>query len=78
MSETVRVFLDGIDWQEHVGHDRKGTPVFPSEAATRAEKRCIAGGGKCGIVEVEMRLIRWVEEQDLDAELATTEPRDGH
>jgi len=70
MSETTvkRGFMDGVDWEEHLEHDARGSKVFPSEAATRREKKCIAAGGRCGIVEVEIRLVRWVEEQDLNAE----------
>lgn len=65
---VVRGFMDGIDWEEHLGHDRKGVRVFPSVERTRTEKGCLAKGGKCGIVEVEVRLVRWVEAQDLAAE----------
>ena len=62
----VRVFMDGIDWQHHLGEDSKGTPTFASLKATKREKGCLAKGGRCGVVEVEVRLIRWVEEQRLD------------
>lgn len=65
---VIRGFMDGIDWEEHLGSDARGVLVFPSEDRTRTEKRCLAKGGKCGIVEVEIRLIRWVEAQDLEAE----------
>jgi hypothetical protein len=59
-----RCFMDGIDWQEHLSSDANGTPLFPSEKSLHAGRTCIASGG-CGIVEVEVRLIRWVEPQDL-------------
>ena len=67
---VVRGFMDGIDWEEHLGHDRKGVQVFTSVDGTREGKGCIKAGGRCGIVEVEVRLIRWVEPQDLEAEWA--------
>jgi hypothetical protein len=60
--------MDGIDWQHHLGSDGKDTPTFSSVRATKTQKKCIAGGGRCGVVEVEVRLIRWVEEQRLDLE----------
>lgn len=68
MSEEMelrhRCFMDGIDWQHHLEADSKGTPLYPSEVTLRRNKTCIATGG-CGVVEVEVRLIRWVEPQDL-------------
>ncbi len=67
----VRVFMDGIDWQHHLGSDGHDTPTFSSVKATKQLKKCIAGGGRCGVVEVEVRLIRWVEEQRLDLERKT-------
>lgn len=63
MTIRHRCFMDGIDWQHHLEADSKGTPLFPSMDSLRAEKECLKGG--CGIVEVEVRLIRWIEPQDL-------------
>ena len=62
----VRCFMCGIDWQHHLGADRKGTRLFTSVDGLRE------GSGhslaQCGIVEVEVRLIEWVEPQDLHPE----------
>lgn len=58
-----RCFMDGIDWQHHLSGDASGTELFPSEGSLREKKTCLSGG--CGVVEVEVRLIRWVEAQDL-------------
>jgi hypothetical protein len=58
-----RCFMDGIDWQHHLDGDARGTPLFPNESSLRREKTCLKGG--CGVVEVEVRLIRWIEPQDL-------------
>ena len=62
----VRCFMDGIDWQHHLDADRKGTKLFASVEALKE------GGGhsldQCGIVEVEVRLIEWVEPQNLHPE----------
>jgi hypothetical protein len=57
-----RCFMDGIDWQHHLSGDASGTELFPSEGSLREKKTCITSGG-CGVVEV--RLIRWVELQNL-------------
>lgn len=62
-----RCFMDGIDWQHHLEADAMGTSLYPSEASLRRERKCIATGG-CGVVEVEVRLIRWVELQNLKYE----------
>jgi hypothetical protein len=66
----VRGFMDGIDWQHHigVGNDSKGAIVFPSKKQTIALKGCLSKGGRCGVVEVEVRLVRWVVPQRLDLE----------
>jgi hypothetical protein len=59
-----RCFMDGIDWQHHLSGDACGTELFPCEESLREKKTCITTGG-CGVVEVEVRLIRWVEPQNL-------------
>lgn len=59
-----RCFMDGIDWQHHLEADAHGTKLYPTEASARRENKCIETGG-CGVVEVEVRLIRWVEPQKL-------------
>lgn len=70
-TRRVRGFMDGIDWQHHigVGNDSEGATVYPSKKQTMALKGCLAGGGRCGVVEVEVRLIRWVVPQRLDLEM---------
>lgn len=60
---TSRCFMDGIDWQHHLDDDPDGTLLFNSVENLRRIKTCLTGG--CGIVEVEVKLIRWVEPQNL-------------
>jgi hypothetical protein len=60
--------MDGIDWQHHLAGDSGGTELFPDEGSLSEKKTCLTGG--CGVVEVEVRLIRWVEKQDLKFEEA--------
>ncbi len=67
MQKRHRCFVDGIDWQHHLEANAKGTRLFPSVTALKEVRTCIDPGG-CGVVEVEVRLIGWVEEQDLDRE----------
>ena len=61
--KKVRCFMDGIDWQHHLDADIGGTQLFPDEQSLREVKTCLKGG--CGVVEVEVRLVRWVEPQNL-------------
>lgn len=66
MALRHRCFMDGIDWQHHLTGDAYGTLLFPDEESLREVKTCLSGG--CGVVEVEVRLIRWIEHQDLKYE----------
>lgn len=68
-----RCFMDGIDWQHHLTGDAGGTPLFPSVKSLKGVRTCIDPGG-CGVVEVEVRLVRWVEPQDLRFEAYADEP----
>ena len=61
----VRCFMDGIDWEHHLGSDMTGPRLYPSEEAVRLHEPCVTTGG-CGIVEVEVRFVRWAEEQNLN------------
>ncbi len=60
--EVIRCFMDGIDWQHHLGSDVKGTSLYPTKSALLNGKPCVRSG-ECGFVEVEVRLVRWVESQ---------------
>ena len=60
----IRCFMDGVDWQYHLEADISGVKLYPDEDAVRADNKCVRIGG-CGIVEVEVRLVRWVEEQTI-------------
>lgn len=61
--KRIRCFMDGIDWQHHLAADAGGSLLFPSEDSLRES----AGHSldECGIVEVEVRLVRWTVPQDL-------------
>lgn len=70
--EPRRCFMDGIDWQHHLDGDADGTKLFPSVAGCKRANPCIDSGG-CGVVEVEVRIVRWVEPQDLKFALSVRE-----
>lgn len=65
MDKPITCYMDGIDWQHHLDADADGTTLYPSVKALKRGKVCLREGGKCGVVQVEVRLVRWVEEQDL-------------
>ena len=51
----IHGFMDGVDWEWHLGETN--AMIYPTEE--------MAGHGhdttECGMVEVEVRLIRWVK-----------------
>jgi hypothetical protein len=57
-------YMDGIDWQHHVGHDVHGVDIYPTiEAALKHTH-----GHGCGVVRVRMIEDGWpVEQQREDA-----------
>lgn len=63
-TKKVRAFMDGIDWQYHLEGDANGTRIYGDVASLKKfEPHCVPGG--CGIVEVEVRFVRWVKKQTL-------------
>lgn len=54
----VRCFMDGTDWDHEIGSASDGNKVYPSVKAIRRELTCLH---QCGIVEVEVRFVRWVK-----------------
>ena len=63
VQQSVVCFMDGIDWQHHLEDDPDGTRLYPSESSLVAGTKHSLD--ECGIVEVEVRLVRWVKPQDL-------------
>jgi hypothetical protein len=58
-ARRVRVFMDGVDWDYEVGTALGGNKVYPSIECLR---ECIGHNvDRCGIVEVEMTLVRIVQ-----------------
>ncbi len=71
--KRVRCFMDGITWQHHLEADSDGAKLYPSKSAlvsgsghSLGARLICYGADECGIVEVEVRLVRWVRPQDLD------------
>jgi hypothetical protein len=60
--DVVIVYLCGTDFQHHLLCDSSGTTVYPSVAALRRNKTCL---DECGIVEIEIKVRRWVQPQNM-------------
>jgi len=56
-----KCYMDGIDWQYHLESDEEGTKLYPNEESLKND--CGHDLTRCGIVEVEVKLIRWVKPQ---------------
>lgn len=63
--DSAITYMCGVNWQHDLLSGNNSVDVFPSEAALRKNKRCV---DECGIVEVEMRVRRWVQPQNLHGE----------
>jgi len=59
---VVRGFMCATDWELEIGQNTHGIEVYRSEADLRADRTC---AGECGVVEVEVRIIRTVAKGDL-------------
>lgn len=60
--KTVKVYMCAIDWQHELGEVSDYTKVYSSPQALKAQHSCWQ---ECGIVEVEVKLTKWIEPQDL-------------
>jgi hypothetical protein len=67
--DTAIVYMCAVDWEHHTLGDPAGAQVYPSEEILREARPCVS---ECGIVEVEMKVRRWVQKQDFNATLNNT------
>jgi hypothetical protein len=59
--KVKRAFVCGVAWQHELGET--DIKLHPSLESLWREHKCT---DKCGVVEVEVRLVRWVKPQSLD------------
>lgn len=52
-----------VDYEFHLGADMKGATIYPNVKDLRAKRKCVES---CGIVEVETRMRRIVQEPTRD------------
>lgn len=62
MAEKFTAYMDGIDFHEERGQPRGGNVLFATPEAVLEHRTCAE---ECGVVEVEVRRVRWVREQNL-------------
>lgn len=60
--DVAVVYIDGIDYQHHLLGASHGTRVFPTIASIKEHRSCVV---ECGIIEIEIRVRRWVQPQNL-------------
>ena len=54
--------MDGVDFQYELGQCMDGNKIYGSKKDLERDNPCVK---ECGIVEVEVTLVRWVKKQDL-------------
>jgi hypothetical protein len=64
-------YMCGVDWQHELGAAAGGNVVYASADDCRRRRRCTS---QCGVVEVEVRLVQWVDPQDFSTEAGFSEP----
>ncbi len=57
--KVARAFMDSITWQHHLEADSDGAKLYALSFGSGYSL------DECGIVEVGVRLVRWVKPQDL-------------
>lgn len=67
MTEIRRGFMCATDFQYHLGEGFKPTVVFPDVEALMEQRPCVV---ECGIVEVEVSVVQWVQRSDYSSLIA--------
>jgi hypothetical protein len=61
---TKLVYVCGVDWQHEIGEEmyKPDVVVYPSVKSLKKHRSCWK---ECGIVELEIKVNKWVEPQNL-------------
>lgn len=62
MEKDKIIYVCGVDWQHEMEAAIDGVRCYPSPESLKAERPCWE---TCGIVELRVELVKWVEKQDL-------------
>lgn len=60
-----KLYACGVDWQHEIGEapDLEGKmPLYSSVEELKRKRTC---WDECGIVEIELKVTKWVQKQDL-------------
>lgn len=57
----AKVYMCGVDFQYEVGNASGGNKAYPSIKDLKEHAKCWKG---CGIVELELTLVKWVRKQN--------------
>lgn len=60
--DTAIAYMDGVTWQHHTLCDPDGATIYGTADMLRKAHSCVE---QCGIVEVEIRVRRWVQPQQI-------------
>ncbi len=59
-TKTKKIYVCGVDWQHEIG-EASDVIMYPSVESLKKHRTCWE---ECGIVELEVKLTKWVEPQD--------------
>ena len=57
-----KVYTCGIDFQHEIGNAASGNTIYASVEDLKKHRPCWKG---CGIVELDLKLSKWIVEQDM-------------
>ena len=62
MPQKFTAYMDGIDFQDERGQPVLGNSLYAKAEQVLKRRKC---SHECGVVEVEISLVKWVREQNL-------------
>lgn len=65
--ESRRGFMCATDFQLHLGNDVEPAMVYSDVETLKTQRPCVA---ECGIVEVEVSVVAWVQRSDYSSLIA--------
>ncbi len=60
--KTKKVYVCGVDWQHELGEVSDYTKVYSTVEDLKRQRSCWE---ECGIVELEVKMTKWMEPQNL-------------
>ena len=66
----MKVYICGISFRYELGEASGGNQVYPSVEDLNKHSKCCHSG--CGVVELDVTLSKWIEEQNHDLQAANS------